>query len=195
MPQLGALDTEAGEFWAESPFELPASGENFSAFERNRLFLNSGGLQFVDASFTSGVDIDSDSRAVVSADFDGDAWPDLLVGSAGGGSLRLFTNQFERGNKHIRLKLTGRKSNRPGIGARIEAHVGDRVIVRSLFPGNGFSGQSPCQWLIGVGPATKVDRLVVRWPSGEAQTFKDIAANSEIALWEGEPSPTVAPFH
>ncbi len=127
----------------ENPFQIPASGENLSAFERNRLFLNHGGLQFVDASFVSGVDIDSDSRAVIAADFNGDAKPDLLVGSAGGGSLRLFENQIKNGNRHLRLKLIGADSNRPGIGSRIEVTAGGRRIRRSLFPDNGFSGQAP----------------------------------------------------
>ena len=194
LPQLAKLDSDAGEFWVENPFQLPASGENLSAFERNRLFLNTGGLEFIDASFVSGVDLDSDSRAVIAADFNGDAWPDILVGSAGGGSLRLFENRFERKHGHIRLKLTGVKSNRPGIGSRIEARIGDRTVVRSLFPKNGFSGQSPSQWLIGMGTAERVSRLAIRWPSGLKQTFKNLAANTQIALREGNPAPEISPL-
>ena len=43
---LGDVDEEAGEFWIESPFQVPATGHNLSAFEPNRLFLNQGGAAF-----------------------------------------------------------------------------------------------------------------------------------------------------
>ncbi len=141
-----------------------------------------------------GVDIDSDSRAVIAADFNGDAKPDLLVGSAGGGSLRLFENQIKNGNRHIRLKLIGADSNRPGIGSRIEVTAGGRRIRLSLLPDTVFSGQAPVYWLIGVGATATIDRLVVRWPSGAVQTIEDLAADTEITLREGDPAPEITPF-
>ena len=84
LPELGEVDKKAGEFWVQNPFLIPRNGGNLSAFEPNRLFLNTGDNAFLDASFASSANIDSDSRSVVAADFDRDGAPDLLVGSVGG---------------------------------------------------------------------------------------------------------------
>ena len=70
LPELGAVDRENGEFWAENAFTMIGEGKNLSAYERNRVFLNTGeGIDFLDASFASAADIDSDSRSAIVADF------------------------------------------------------------------------------------------------------------------------------
>jgi hypothetical protein len=186
LPELGDVDREGGEFWVDNPFKIPGSGNNLSAYERNRLFLNLDGEDFLDASFASGADIDSDSRAVIAADFDRDGASDLLVGSVGGGPLRLFLNRFPRTNRRIRLELTGVQSNRRGVGSRIEIEIGKRKIVRDLFPSNGGTGQGPVEWLIGVGRAARIDRLSVRWPTGHVQRFEDLPVDSTIEITEGQ---------
>jgi len=160
-------------------------GKNFSAYERKRLYLNLGGKSFLDASFASRADIDSDSRSVVAADFDGDGAPDLLVGSVGGGPLRLFRNQFPRTAHRVRIELVGTRSNRAGIGARVVAHCGGRQIVRDLFPANGFMGAGPVEMLLGLGEASRIDRLTIRWPSGEVQELKNLPADRRITVTEG----------
>ncbi len=186
LPELGEVDREGGEFWIENPFRIPGSGNNLSAFERNRLFLNLGGDGFLDASFASDADIDSDSRAVIVADFDRDGASDLLVGSVGGGPLRLFLNRFPRTNQRIRLELTGVQSNRQGVGSRIEVEIGSRKIVRDRFPFNGGTGQGPVESLIGLGRAERIDRLSVRWPGGRVQKFENLPVDSEIEITEGQ---------
>ena len=192
----GPLDEESGEFWFESPFQIADSGENLSAFEKNRMFLNTGGLGFVDASFSSGAAIDSDSRSVVAADFTGDGRADLLVGSAGGGPLRLFRNEFPDASRWVRLLLRGTISNRSAIGARVILRVdGDREIVRDLFPANGFQGQGPCELLIGVGDAQVIDQLTVRWPTSRVQTYRNLPTNRVIQVREwADPRGNFKPF-
>ena len=185
IPAMGELDAEAGEFWVENAFQIPAAGENLIAYEPNRFFLNTGGLDFLDASFASGANIDADSRSVIPADFNGDGWIDLLVGSAGGGSLRLFHNAFPKKNRRIKLSLEGVASNQPAIGSRVALRLGRRSIVRDLFPANGFAGQSPSQWIIGVGLAEKIDQLEIRWPTGKSQIFTDIKTDSALTIREG----------
>jgi hypothetical protein len=183
---LGEIDTAAGEFWVENPFQMPRLGHNLSAYEENCLFINAGGSRFLDASFASRANINSDSRSVVAGDFDRDGAIDLLVGSVGGGPLRLFLNRFPATGRKVRLELEGRASNRAGIGARVTAQVGPRRIVRDLFPANGFMGQSPSEWLLGVGDATMIDRLTIRWPSGETQSFENVRTEQRIQIREGD---------
>ena len=176
LDAIGEIDEEAGEFWTKNPFQMPNERENLSSFERNRTFLNLDGTSFIDVSFASGADIDSDSRSVVAADFNLDGATDLLVGSVGGGSLRLFLNRFPKANSS-RIRLEGSGSNRAGIGARLTATVEGRKLVRDLFPQNGFMGQGPAEIILGLGDAKVIDRLEVRWPSGKTQVYDNLAAN------------------
>src|SRR6056297_856890 len=172
-PQLGEVDQEAGELWVSNPFLLVPNGDNLSAYERNRLYLNVDGNRFIDSSFASEVDLDSDSRSAISADFNNDGALDLLVGSVGGGPLRLFFNRIPQQNR-LQLTLQGTESNRSAIGTRVIAEIGDRKVYRDIFPVNGFMGQSPPIVDLGVGAAESIDRLTIRWPSGKERTLQDV---------------------
>lgn len=184
--QLGEVDTEAGEFWVRSPFQMPQLGHNLSAFEANRLFINVDGGRFLDASFASQANIDSDSRSAIAADVDADGDVDLLVGSVGGGPLRMFLNQIATEHHRVRIELQGTVSNRAAIGARVVLQCGSKTITRDLFPANGFMGQSPAELMVGVGPAAAIDRLSVRWPSGELQELTELPVDRVIQIVEGK---------
>lgn len=181
---LGDIDQAAGEFWATNPFAITENGENLSAYERNRLYLNVDGQRFFDASFASNVDIDSDSRSAIGADFDLDGDPDLLVANVGGGALRLFLNQMDRGNQFVKVELTGTKSNRAGVGSRLTFEVGDKKIIRDVFPANGCMGLGPVNALHGIGKAKKIDKLTIRWPTGKQTVLTDVDATKVIQVTE-----------
>ena len=180
----GVLDVEAGELWVSNPWELMSEGVNLSAYERNRLFFNYEGREFIDLSYQSGADIDSDSRAAIAADFDRDGDLDLLVASVGGGPLRLFMNQIPSDGKSVRVLLEGTKSNRQGVGTRLQIEVGSRRIVRDVFPANGLMGQHPTETVIGVGAVNEIDRLLVHWPSGHTQTFQNVPVGGILQIRE-----------
>ncbi len=181
---LGKIDAAAGEFWTNT-FEMPRKRDNLSAYETNCLFLNVDGQRFLDASFASQADIDSDSRSVMVGDFNGDLAPDLLVGSVGGGPMRLFLNQFPEGNHRVEIRLRGVESNKRAIGARAVAEVNGKKIVRDLFAPNGFMGQGPAWLNIGVGTAVRIDKLTIRWPTGRQQVFEDLPVDCVIQIVEG----------
>ncbi len=182
--QLSELDVENGEFWVDNPFKMPENGGNLSGYERNRLYLNAGNLDFVNASFASACDIDSDSRTAVAMDYDNDGDEDLLVGNVGGGPMRLFRNNLPVQNS-IKIRLRGTESNRQGIGSRLTLSVGGKKIVRDLFPANGFMGSGPSELVIGLGQAESVDEISIRWPTGKSQAVETVKANTAIVITEG----------
>lgn len=184
LEAIGDIDRAAGEFWNTSPFAIVKDGENLSAYERNKFYMNLDGHKFFDASFASNADIDSDSRSAIGADFDGDGDPDLLVASTGGGALRVFDNQLDRGNHFLRIKLTGSKSNKMAIGSRVTLEVGDRKIIRDLFPRNGCMGLGPADLLIGVGKAETIDKVTIRWPTGKTQVVENVSAKEILKVKE-----------
>jgi len=194
LPQLGEMDAAHGEFWAKTPFLLPQLGKKFSAYEKNRLFLNVPHEPFLNASFVSQADIDSDSRCIVAADFDRDGYCDLLVGPDGGGPLRMFRNSYPWQTHRVRVRLVGQRSNRPVIGSRVVLKRGERQIVRDLFADNGCPGQAAAGLLIGVGACEQIDELTVRWPTGQTQTFTDLGVDCEIVLTEGQSDVQITPL-
>jgi hypothetical protein len=179
------LDASLGEFWTENPWEIITKGHNLSAYERDRLFLNVSGTNFVDVSGLSGADSEGDGRSVVAADFRNDGHLDLLVRQVGGGPLRLYENQFPR-RHYLELTLRGTKSNRLGIGSWLTVEADGRKQVREVYPINSFRSQGPARVHFGLGNATKVDRLSIRWPSGEEQELTGLAVDRHIVVQEGQ---------
>lgn len=185
-PQPGELDEELDEFWVTDPWSINLS-HNLSSFERNRLFLNVNGEHFVETGYLSNTDSDGDGRSVVPVDFDRDGMRDLFVRQVGGGALKLYKNQLPKKN-YLRVSLRGVESNRLGIGARLVAKVGNKQLVRELFPHNSFRSQAPNEVHFGVGQAARIDTLTISWPSGTIETLENIPANQWIEIEEGSAS-------
>jgi enediyne biosynthesis protein E4 len=185
VPLPGKLDPTLKEFWSENPWEIVSEGHNLSAFERNRVWFNVGGKRFLDLSFLTGADSDGDGRGVVAADFRKTGQLDLLVRQVSGGPVLLFENQLPRRHS-LTVSLRGTQSNKLGIGARLVARVGGRQIVRELYPHNGFRGQAPALVHFGLADATRVDRLEIRWPSGQTQVLTDLQADRHVVITEGK---------
>ena len=188
IEQPGELDSKLNEFWVGNPWGIVKEGHNLSAFERNRVYLNVKGRDFVEVSHLSGADSDGDGRGVVAADFRNVGMPDLLVRQAGGGPLLLYENHLPR-KRYLTVSLRGETSNRWGIGSRLVAEVNGRQIVRELFPANGYNSQAPSQVLFGLADDTRIDKLTIRWPSGRDQVLTDIAADRHVVIDESKDGP------
>jgi len=182
-PAPGPLDPELKEFWTENPWDITSEGHNLSAYERKRTFMNLAGKGFLDISFLTGTDSDGDGRSVIACDFRNNGQLDLVVRQAGGGAFLMFENCFPR-RHYLEVSLSGKHSNRLGIGARLTAHVGSRQIVRELYPANTFASQAPTRVHFGLGESTKVDRLTIRWPSGKEQHLDNLEADHHVIIDE-----------
>ncbi len=163
-------------------------GASWSGRERNFAFLNIGGERFVDMSAISAADCIGDGRSMVPVDWDADGALDLLLKSRTGPRLQLFHNRSpERGN-FVTLTLEGKGSNRDAIGARVSAEFGvgaNRKCVRTLHAGSGFLAQAPKSLHFGIGDATEISRMTIRWPDGSEESFDKLAANANYAIQQG----------
>jgi enediyne biosynthesis protein E4 len=173
-------------WWVENPWLIAASGKSLSGFERNRIFLNVQGREFFEISGLTLADSAADGRGTVAADLTNDGMEDVLVRHVGGLPIALYENRFPK-TSWLRVTLRGVQSNREGIGARLVAVSNGRQLVRELFPNNGFMGQNAAHVHFGLGNATKLDQLTIRWPSGAVQEFKDLEINRHVRFTEESP--------
>jgi len=123
------------------------------------------------------------ARGAVYGDYDRDGDLDIMI-SENAGPVHLWRNDSTRGN-FLRVKLTGRKSNRDGIGAVIRIKVRDYQMKQRLRTGASYLSQSELVVTFGLGGAARVDSLQVTWPSGLVDSFTDIFVNQEIKIVEG----------
>ena len=191
VPAPGKLDASLKEFWVQNPWDIVSHGHNLSSFERNRVYLNVAGQNFLEISHLTRADSEGDGRAAVAADFRNIGRMDLLVRQVGGGALLLWENDFPP-KSYLKVTLRGQPemgrvptSNRQGIGSRLIAELGSRRIVREMGPLNSFNSQTPCLVHFGLDDASQVDRLSIRWPSGREQVLSTVPVNRHIVVTEG----------
>ena len=106
---------------------------------------------------------------------DGD--PGLLL-TTNQGPAYLYRNQQLSGNRGLRLRLTGTKSNRDAIGALARVFTPDGAQSRRVKSGSSYLSQSELTLTFGLGKRDAATRLVIEWPSGGMQEFKNVKAGS-----------------
>lgn len=158
--------------------------------QQDSLYLLDGDRRFEDISDVAGVDLRRKdvSRAVATADFDGDGLLDLAV-TTNGGPLRLLMNRSELGSSgSIILWLEGTQSNRSAIGARIET----ATLRREVRGASSYLAQCDSRIHIGLGGETSIPRMRVLWPSGVVQEIEDLEAGT-YHLVEGQAPSSFVP--
>jgi len=150
----------------------------------NRLLRNDGGGVFVDA--TSGALSDSGMwSGSALGDFDKDGDLDLYVGNLSGAN-KLFLNQIGSTNHWLHVNLVGSASNKSAIGARVRAVSGSLSQIREISGGSGYMSQNSLTVEFGLGSATVVDTLQIRWPSGKSiDTYTNVPVDTLLTLHEG----------
>ncbi|MBI2502597.1 MAG: ASPIC/UnbV domain-containing protein, partial [Candidatus Latescibacteria bacterium] len=152
------------------------------------LFLNDGTGIFSDHTSQSGLEGGQLSYGLSFADYDQDGFLDVLLGAVGPhpGSVGVFHNQGNA-NHWLQVELVGAASNRSGIGARLIATAGKLQQLREIFGGRGLN-QDDLVAHFGLGDRVRIDRLEVRWPSGQVDVLTDIPADQKIRVFEGRTS-------
>jgi enediyne biosynthesis protein E4 len=143
------------------------------------LFLNQGGAQFRDVAREAGDVFAAPKvgRGLAVGDFDRDGDLDVLI-TTNSGPAHLYRNDVSNGNRSLRIRLTGVKSNRDAIGTTIRVYTPDWMQSRMIKTGSSYLSQSELTATFGIAHRDKADRIVISWPSGATQEFKNIAAGA-----------------
>ena len=155
--------------------------------QRNLLLRNEG----KGVSGTSAVNPVPGSRSRTSAarwrprDIDNDGDLDLLV-TNNASAADLLRNGGISGNNSLLVRLVGTRSNRNAIGARIRLTAGGRTQVREVQAGSSYLGQHDLRVHFGLGRATAIDRLEIRWPNGQMETVPSVGVNQIVTVTEGK---------
>jgi hypothetical protein len=88
-------------------------------------------------------------------------------------------------NKWLKLNLQGVQSNRMGIGARIEIYGPWGIQIRDVRSGDGFRYMSSINAHFGIGAATEIEKVIVRWPSGIVDQILSPEPNQSLFVLEG----------
>jgi len=151
------------------------------------LFLNNGKGSFRDIATEVGGGFDQPKvgRGLAYADFDRDGDLDLLL-TTNSGPACLYRNDQLAGNRSIRFRLAGTKSNRDGIGAIVRIVSGGLSQSRMVKSGSSYLSQSELPLTFGLEKRDRVERAVITWPSGRTEEFKNLAAGRSYECVEGK---------
>ncbi|MFC2075688.1 FG-GAP-like repeat-containing protein [candidate division KSB1 bacterium] len=160
----------------------------------NFLWLNDGDGNFRDISEAAGVhDIEGTSRGAAVADYDGDGDLDLYVVNIDEAPNRLYRNRTFPPYNWLDVKLEGILSNKDAIGSRVYLYAGDMFQMRDLTCGTNYMADDYRRVHFGLKDKTRVDSIVVRWPSGFRNVLYDVEPNQTVELTETQENQGPAP--
>lgn len=145
-------------------------GRSLSGYQENRIWLNDGAGRFQEVARAVGGSLLLDSRGVAFADLWNRGVLDILVATQNS-SFKIYRNHVKETNSWISFKLEGRESNRNAIGAEVELFWNGHSQVQVVAGANGFSAQNQRPLHFGLGENPIVEKVEIRWPSGEKQVI------------------------
>lgn len=165
-----------------------------SSFQEPRiLYHNNGDGKFTDISATSGLGITKpiSSRGLAIGDLWNDGRTSAVISNMNA-PPSLLVNEVRTANHWVAFRTVGdAKSNRDAIGARIRMKAGARTFIDEVRSGSSFISNNDMRVHFGLGAATKIDWVEVRWPSGLLEKFENLTVDAIHTIKEG--TGTAAP--
>jgi hypothetical protein len=131
-------------------------------------------------------------RGAAHLDVDNDGDQDLVV-TANNGPARVLRNDSVRG-RALRLSLVGVTSNRSAVGASVHVTAGGRTRTTMVKTGSSYLSQSELPITFGLGGASKVEQVEIRWPSGRVDRLGPQDAGQTLVVTEGKGITNRVPF-
>jgi hypothetical protein len=145
--------------------------------------LGNGRFEEIGAQAGPGVSATHCSRGCAFGDFDNDGDVDIVIVNVNEPPT-LLRNDVTGGRHWIKFKLTGTKSNRSAIGARVTVHYGGKIQTQEVLSQVSYLSVNDTRLHFGLGTAITVD-AEVRWPLGQVERFSGIRADQLIFIREG----------
>jgi hypothetical protein len=152
--------------------------------ERNVLFRNNADETFSDVGWVNSADRVEDGRGLAVFDYDGNGSLDLLLRNYRMQTV-LLANRGDA-NHSVSFELTGTRSNRDAVGAKLRLRSGEHWQTRVVTTGSGYLSGSSRRLHFGLGDAERIDELVIEWPSGQRTVLTDLAVDRMHAIREGD---------
>jgi hypothetical protein len=151
------------------------------------LFLNLGNGKFRNVASEAGGSFEKSKvgRGLAYGDFDRDGDLDILM-TTNNGPAYLFRSDLSSGNRSIRFRLIGTKSNRDAIGANVRIFYNGQTQSRLVHGGSSYLSQSELPVTFGLAKQDKIDRVVIDWPSGKSEEYKSLAAGGSYDCTESQ---------
>ncbi len=152
----------------------------------NFLFLNQGDGTFNNVSNKAGpgLQIRKSSRGASFGDLDQDGDIDIVITNARD-KADVLRNDTQNGGHWIQIRTVGVKSNCDGAGARIILKAGGKTRIDDVRLGGTYAGMNDPRVHFGLGEADKINELIVQWPSGVKDVFKNVAVDQNLTIEEG----------
>ena len=154
--------------------------------QHDTMFQNLDGKAFADVSAGLGPDFvrKGYQRGSAVGDLNGDGFPDLVVTSLNK-RPRILLNSGDNGRHWLWFDLVGRKGNRDAIGAKLKVTTATgRVLYNHVSVSSGFMSSSDKRVHFGLGDASAVRSVEIRWPSGSTQTLETVAVDRVLRIEE-----------
>ena len=153
--------------------------------EEHSVYRGLGNSKFSEVSRQAGpvFDVKTVARGACFGDYDNDGKVDAFLVNLGAQG-ELFHNVSSGTSHWIDFQLKGMKSNRDGIGARLEVTAGGQKQVAARVAGSGYLSQDDGRVHFGLGTATKVQKLTVKWPSGREQVMENLSVDRIVVVEE-----------
>jgi enediyne biosynthesis protein E4 len=166
-PQIDALD--AGQRYAQ----------------RKEVYRNLGGGKFKEVARDLAGDLITpwSSRGAAFGDFDNDGDIDVLVINMND-RPSLYRNEGGNRNHWITFRLEGTRGNRDAIGARVEIQAGGKTQVHEVRSGGSYLSHNDMRLHFGLGNASRVDRVRVRWPNGRVEELAGMDVDQFVTIKE-----------
>jgi len=166
-PQVDALD--AGQHYAQ----------------RKEVYHNLGSGKFKELARDAGGDllIPKSSRGAAFGDFDNDGDIDVLVINMND-RPSLYRNERRNENHWITFRLEGSRSNRDAVGARVEIWAGGKRQIHEVRSGGSYLSHNDMRLHFGLGSASRVDRILIRWPNGNMEDLPGMEGDQFVTIKE-----------
>lgn len=192
-------DISLGNIWADfdNDGDLDCFVTNESGFP-NRYYRNEGDGTFTRVTGLAILDKPANSNAAGASagDYDDDGDLDLFIAGTGTAQA-LYRNDLANGNNWLQVVCAGTQSNRAAIGAKVQikATVHGRSIWqrREISAQNAFNGHNSLRVHFGLAETTRVDSLIIIWPSGNVEFLTEVAANQILPVTEQVSAGTLRP--